>query len=103
MANTKRVSPTVRDPGNAFERDVKGRVDDINRSSIVQGIATSATFDGVNTTQVPHKLGRPYKGFFAVDNTVGAIIFRDTTITEQPEIFIPLKASSACTLTVWIF
>lgn len=58
---------------------------------------------GATTIGVPHGLGRKFSGWVLIDKTSSANVWRDTTSTADPEKFIPLQASGAVTVKLWVF
>lgn len=63
---------------------------------------TGITVSGV-VTNVEHKLGRNYKGFITTDVSASRNIYRDSTSTLPKDKFLPLLASAAATISIWVF
>ena len=101
--STKKVAPTVREPGDLFEREVKFKIDELNRCPILDGKLVTVTFVATTTKLVAHTLGRPYRGWWVVDQTVATVLIRDTAVNVRQSEFIPLQADVDSTLTLWIF
>jgi hypothetical protein len=55
------------------------------------------------TADIPHGLGRRYKGYFIADLTADVRVYRDTASTKDPLVILPLKASGTATAKVWVF
>jgi hypothetical protein len=89
--------------GDQFQRDVRQKVDRLNKNTLIQGVLLTGVELTTATILVPHFLGRPYRGFYVVDKTLAVDVFRDSTVTDQPEVTIPLKASVAATVSLWVF
>lgn len=58
---------------------------------------------GTTTTEVPHGLTRSFQGYFVIDQQASAVIWRDTTSVADQSKFLPLKASAAVTVSLWVF
>jgi hypothetical protein len=58
---------------------------------------------GTSTTLVSHGLGRAFRGFVITDLQGDARVWRDTTVTQNLDKFIPLRASSTVTVKLWVF
>lgn len=99
----KKTSPTLRTPGDLFQRDVKRQIEAVNSIPILQGAHVIATFKAGVTLNVPHTLGRPYVGWIIIDRTDDANVNRDPSITSQKSLYIPLQSDIDTTLTLWVF
>ena len=55
-----------------------------------------------STQQINHKLDRAWRGFFVVKSTADIRVFSPAQSTD-PKVKIPLQASSAGTVSVWVF
>lgn len=66
--------------------------------SVIEGIAIDTV-----STNVPHGLGRAYRGWILIDKTGSANVWRDATSTADSAKFLPLIASSAVTIKLWVF
>lgn len=49
--------------------------------------------------QIPHKLGRKAVGYIVTSVSAGALIWNDSFNDK----FVPLYASAACTVDLWVF
>lgn len=63
---------------------------------------------GTTTVMVPHGLNREYQGWQLLDLNADARVWRDSTVdTTQKQnsktLYLPLKASAACTVVLWVF
>ena len=72
-------------------------------SLVVDGILLEDLSLSTATLEIPHGLGRPYRGYFVADLNADARVYRDTSSTSNPSQFLPLKASGAVTAKVWVF
>jgi hypothetical protein len=91
------------DKDTAFEKDVREAVKELNKIQILNGQLLTGIALSTTTTRVPHKLGRPYVGFIVVDRTVDGRVYRDAAYMDQLSNVIPLLASTAMTVSLWIF
>ncbi len=98
----KKAVPRVYDPSDAFQREARNAIKDIANISLVSGVLLSDVSIATTATRVSHGLGRVPKGWFVVDRTADARVYRDSTGTER-KTFLTLKASAACTVSLWIF
>lgn len=98
----KRI-PRVRDPENLFERDARGIFDGLSRTEIMQGQLVVDVDIATTSTQVAHRLGRIPKGFLVVDLTADSRIYRDTAVTTERTTYLYLKATTATTVSLWVF
>lgn len=103
MSNDKKLAPSIRDPNSVFERESRRIADNFNSAPMSNGVLLANIQLGTNTTNVPHRLGRPYRGFFVVDKTAAVDVYRDTGVTTQLNDIIPLKATGTCTVSLWVF
>lgn len=65
---------------------------------LVEGIALTTT-----TYKLEHKLGRPVRGYIVVGNGASAIIHDNLSTETQPELYLPLIASTATTVNLWVY
>ena len=72
-------------------------------SLVVDGILLEDLSLSTATLEIPHGLGRPYRGYFVADLNADARVYRDTSSASNPSQFLPLKASGAVTAKVWVF
>jgi hypothetical protein len=70
---------------------------------ILEGRLVTDISVGTTATDVAHKLGRPYRGWWVVDNDTAATIRRDASSTADNAVFLTLIASSAATVSLWVF
>lgn len=64
---------------------------------ILKDVALAA---GLN--RVEHKLGRVFQGWQLIDQDTNATVWRDTSIGEK-ELFLSLRTSTACTVSILVF
>tara|TARA_Y100001938_G_scaffold87002_1_gene119312 strand:- start:663 stop:977 length:315 start_codon:yes stop_codon:yes gene_type:complete len=72
-------------------------------SLIIDGVLIEDLSLNTSTLEIPHGLGRPYRGYFVADLNADARVYRDTSSASNPSQFLPLKASGAVTAKVWVF
>lgn len=96
---TDKKSPTIRNPEDLFQRDVKGIVDKIKSTPIINGQIVSSAI-GTSATRVSHKLGRPPIGFILVDSSADVRVWRSGLSSAQ---HIFLVANTPATVSLWIF
>lgn len=65
---------------------------------LVEGVELSAT-----TTRVPHGLGREWRGFQVTRIDAAATVYEDVSQNDTPGRTLPLKASVACTVSLYVF
>jgi hypothetical protein len=56
---------------------------------------------GTSATNIPHKLGRPWVGWFVVSRTSGVVPYEATQ--SNSTLFLTLTASSATTVDIYVF
>ena len=61
------------------------------------------TLTGASTTEVEHRLGRRFRGWYVVDSTAAAIIHRNAASAADLGLFLPLIASVTTTVSLVIF
>ena len=69
---------------------------------ILDGTLVEDVAVGTSETLVAHKLGRPIRGYFVCKNNTLCTV-ANTSGTFDKTLFIGLVASSACTLSLWVF
>lgn len=74
----------------------------LRSSLITDGTLIEDVAVGVAATLVSHKLNRPIRGYIIVKNNSFAAI-ASVVGTFDKNLFINLIASSACTISLWIF
>lgn len=65
-------------------------------------LITSVDLSAV-TVSIEHGLGRRFTGWLVVDSTANAVVYRDTASVADSRTFLPLKASAATTVSLWVF
>jgi hypothetical protein len=76
-----------------------GAINQLNRVEILDGQAVTVTLSGTET-KVEHGLGRLPCGWVVQDKTANQNVWRSGEMTAR---HIPLTASAAVTVTLWIF
>ena len=99
----KNIIPRLREPEDLFQRDTRTALESVARSEVGQGVFLADVAIGTTTTRISHTLGRVPKGWKVVDITADSRVFRDATITTERATFLYLKATTAVTVTLWIF
>lgn len=98
-----KLAPTIRNQEDQFEREVRRIALNFNSQPIVQGTLLTGIALTTATSNVSHTLGRPYKGWIVVDRSAAQHVYRDTTVTDRPELFLPLRAGGTVTVSLWVF
>lgn len=77
----------------------------LGSKEIVDGvlIADQALVTGANGNTITHKLGRDYKGYLIVRRSDYTLTHRDQASLVDTSLFINIRASVACTVTLWVF
>jgi hypothetical protein len=86
---------------NRIQTNIQTVTDNIIRSDILDGRLIQNVAIGTTATNVAHGLNRRYKGWIVVDNNT-ACTLRSAT-SSLPNQFLSLIASSACTISLWVF
>lgn len=73
--------------------------------SIIDGrlIENQALVTGAAGNTILHKLGRSYKGYLIVKKTDYTLTHADQATLVDMSLFLNLRASVACTVSVWVF
>ena len=86
----------------SLQGNVREYVNQLN-NVILSGRIVSSVVIGTSTTLVPHELARSYQGWHLVDLQGDARVWRDATSTADTTRFLPLRASSSVTVSLWVF
>lgn len=70
---------------------------------VLDGIILNDVLVGTSSTDISHKLGRTFQGWHLLDIQGDARVWRDTASTSDLTKFLPLKASAAVTVSLWVF
>lgn len=54
-------------------------------------------------TRFEHKLGRKPRGYLIILKSAEATVWDDLKTELKPELFLPLRSSADCTVSIWIF
>lgn len=103
MSDFRKKAPTIRDTNSQFERESKKIAQNFNSQPMSSGVMLKNVSIGTATTQIAHRLGRPFVGFTVIDASVGAHVSRDTSVITQFDQYISLKASAAGVFSLWVF
>lgn len=83
-----------------LQNNIKEMFAGLRLCPILDGNVITATLSNVSPTTIPHNLDRQPQGWFVVDITSGATVYRTTWDTK----FISLQASAAnTTVAIWVF
>ena len=82
---------------------IEKKFDELDKLAILDGKLLENLSLSTATLDIPHKLGRKYRGYFIADLTADVRVYRDTTSTKDPAVILPLKASGTATAKVWVF
>lgn len=111
MSGSSILKPSVISPLNNYADSISNRnIYDVQKSffqltqiQILNGVLISSVTIEITKTLIPHKLTRPFNGWFIVDTTSNADVFRDATATENLSIYLPLIASAQTIVSLWVF
>jgi hypothetical protein len=98
-----KFAPIIRDTTDQFQREAAEIFKGMGKREILQGILLTSLSIGTSTTKVSHGLGRVPLGFIVVDKTANSDIYRDGTVTTERDLFLHLKATTATTISLWVF
>mgnify|MGYP001604000278 CR=1 FL=1 len=98
----KKQTPRQYDQNSLFERETRAVFTDLSQREILNGRLLENVAIGTTSTKVSHGLGRVPKGWVVVDRTTDTRVFRDSTGTERAT-YLTLKASTAATVSLWVF
>ena len=98
----KKKVPRVHNPENLFEQETRAIFKDVSVNELLNGRLLENIAIATTATKVSHGLKRVPRGWLVVDRTADARVFRDSTGTERTT-FLTLKASAACTVSLWVF
>lgn len=70
---------------------------------LTDGVILKDVLLGTSTTDVSHGLRRAYEGWQIIDVRGDVRVWRDATATSDNTKFLPLKASAAVTVSLWVF
>tara|TARA_R110000824_G_scaffold3277_4_gene15568 strand:- start:3871 stop:4179 length:309 start_codon:yes stop_codon:yes gene_type:complete len=82
---------------------IEKKFDELDKLAILDGKLLENLSLSTATLDIPHKLGRKYRGYFIADLTAVVLVCRDTASTKDPAVILPLKASGTATAKVWVF
>ena len=82
---------------------VQKKFGELDEISVLNGKLIEDLNLSTATLDIPHKLGRKYRGYFIADLTADVRVYRDTASTKDPSVILPLKASGTATAKVWVF
>lgn len=88
---------------NRFQDAVQEEFRNYERLQILGGVFIKGVAIGTGDTAVGHGLGREYLGYLVVDRNANATVYTSTTTNHLPERNLILKASSAVTVTLYVF
>lgn len=95
-----KTGSTAADRAIAFQQEAtRGALLRITSGTILDGVQLDGVSVGTSATAIAHKLGRQPRGWWVVDQDTAATVRRSawdaTTLT--------LIASSACTVSLWVY
>lgn len=84
------------------QSNVENALNGLRSSLILDGTLIEDVAVGTTETLIAHKLQRPIRGYIIVkNNTLTAVAATSGTFNKN--LFLGLIASSACTVSLWIF
>lgn len=93
----------VRDQDSLFEQDARSVVRDLNTTPIMNGNLIRGVVLGTGVVRVPHGLGRPFLGWWVVDQNAPGSVHRDPRDVARLQDALPLMADRSMTVTLWVF
>lgn len=95
-----RTGSTATDRALAFQQDsTRGAIARISVGTILDGVQVDGAEVGTSATAINHLLGRQPKGWAVVDIDTAATVHR----TAWDSRTLTLVASSACTVSLWVY
>lgn len=90
-----------------IQENIKSFTSQLNKA-VLSGLVIENVSIGTATTMVPHGLARDYQGWQLLDVQGDARVWRDATVDASlpqngKDKFLPLKASVAVTVKLWVF
>lgn len=58
---------------------------------------------GTSVTKLNHSLGKAWTGYLVIAQDAAGVVYYDSATNTQPGVFIPLKASTAVHVKLWVF
>lgn len=83
------------------QSNVETAFGNLSKSIILDGALLENVAVGTAATNVDHKLGRKYRGYFICKNSALATV-KDAASVDDSK-FITLQASVATTVSIWVF
>jgi hypothetical protein len=93
------LRPTGDQALDAVQRETREALRALADAPFADPVELTATI-GTSTTLVPHGLGRRFRRWHLADLRGDARVWRDTASTADPALYLPLRASSAVTVTL---
>ncbi len=89
--------------GNAIQDSISRSLDPVTDNPLMsKNILTDVALSGT-TTNIEHKLGRAFRGWFIVDANANTNVWRDAASTADATKFLPLVAGAAVTVDIYVF
>lgn len=73
----------------------------LENNPILDGRVLSGVSIGTSATNIPHKLGRPWVGWFVISRTSGVVPYEGTQLNTTD--YLTLQAASAITVDLYVF
>ena len=88
-----------------FQAAIVPAVNQLSANPLLQGVRVSpaAILSSTAPTRIPHKLGRAFIGYFITSQSASSNVWLDTSGTTDLTLYVPLLASSPCTVELWVF
>lgn len=93
-------APSIRDPDDLFQRDVRNLIRLINDCPLLRGRPLTSIELSTTAKQVTHTLGRIPEGFFITSQDAEGSVWLDSPMTSRA---LPLVASATMTVSIWVF
>jgi hypothetical protein len=86
-----------------MQSNVGQAVDTMLKSPLVEGRLIENVALTTAAINVEHKLGRKLQGYMVVQQNAGFIVFDAIVATTDTALYLPLKATGVCTVSLWVF
>lgn len=105
MAQPKSFTKIGQDDENLaqVQKNVDTAVSSLSKNALLAGTLVEGIVLSANTTLVPHKLGRKYKGYIIVKSSAAASYYVPPSATVDETLYCPLIASAGVTVSIWFF
>lgn len=97
-----RKIPGVSQETTQLQSNIDRLANEIQQEPVMRGVLLKDQSIGTSNTVINHGLGRAYQGFIVARLNADARIWESAT-SSQPATQIILRASAACTASIWVY